>query len=134
MQARRETLTKGKAMTIIELLDQTKERLQVKSDYALAKALQINQARLSAYRKGKENPDPYALTKIALALDLDPLALIAEFEARTEKNATRKGFWENFLRRVGSGLGVVALCCMAAFGSANGTNAGSAFFRPRKFA
>jgi len=121
-------------MTIIELLDQTKERLQVQSDYALAKALEINQARLSAYRKGKENPDPYALTKIALALDLDPLALIAEFEARTEKNATRKGFWENFLRRVGSGLGVLALCCMAAFGSASGTNAGNAFFRPRKFA
>ena len=121
-------------MTIIELLDQTKERLQVKSDYALAKALQINQARLTDYRKGTRHPDPYALTKIALALDLDPLALIAEFEARTEKNATRKGFWENFLRRVSSGLGVLALCCMAAFGSASGTNAGSAFFRPRKFA
>ena len=134
MRTRRETLTKGKAMTIIELLDQTKEKLQARSDYALAKALEIPTQRIADYRKGTRHPDPYALTKIALALDLDPLALIAEFEARTEKNATRKGFWENFLRRAGSGLGVVALCCMAAFGSANGTSAGGAFFRPRKFA
>lgn len=121
-------------MNIIELLDQTKQRLNVKSDYALAKALEIPSQRVSAYRKGKEHPDPYALTKIALALDLDPLALIAEAEARTEKNATRRGFWENFSRRAGSTLGMLALCCMAAFGSVNGENRGGAFFRPRNFA
>lgn len=121
-------------MTIIELLDQTKQRLNVKSDYALAKALGIHQARLTDYRKGTRHPDPYALTKIALALDLDPLALIAEAEARTEKNAVRKGFWENFSRRAGSTLGMLALCCMAAFGSVNGENRGGLFFRPRNFA
>lgn len=120
--------------TITELLDRTKERLNAKSDYALAKSLEINQARITDYRKGTRHPDPYALTKIALALDLDPIALIAEFEARTEKNATRRGFWQNFARRAGSGIGVLALCCMAAFGSANGTSPGGAFFRPRKFA
>lgn len=121
-------------MTIIELLDQSKARLNVKSDYALAKALEIHQARLSAYRKGKERPDPYALTKIALTLDLDPIALIAEFEAQTEKNPARKGFWINFLRRAGSGVGILVLCCMAAFGNTSATSGGSAFFKPRKYA
>lgn len=121
-------------MTIIELLDQSKAKLHVTSDYALAKALEIPKQRLSDFRKGSRHPDPYALTKIALTLDLDPIALIAEFEAQTEKNPARKGFWINFLRRAGSGVGVLVLCCMAVFGNTSATSGGSAFFKPRKYA
>lgn len=120
-------------MNIIELLEQSKTKLKISSDYALAKALEINQARLSDYRNGKANPDPYALVKIALLLDLDPLALIAETEAQTEKNPVRKGFWQNFARRVGSAVGVAVLCCMASFGSVSANNGGG-FSRFREYA
>lgn len=120
-------------MNIIELLEQSKTKLGVSSDYALAKRLEINQARLTDYRKGTRHPDPYALVKIALLLDLDPLVLIAEAEAQTEKNPVRKGFWQNFARRVGSLAAVAVLCCTASFGS-GAASTGGGFSRFREYA
>lgn len=121
-------------MNIVELLDKSKTKLGVNSDYALAKALEIHQARLSAYRKGVEHPDPYALVKIAMLLDLDPLALIAEAEEQSEKNPARKAFWGNFARRATSKLAVLALCCMALFGNEAAHSEKGAFFKRRYFA
>ncbi len=120
-------------MNIIELLDQSKTKLGVSSDYALAKKLEMNQGDITGYRKGTRYPTPYALVKIALLLDLDPLALIAEAEAQTEKNPQRKGFWQNFARRVGSLAAVAVLCFTASFGSES-ANTGGGFSRFRKYA
>lgn len=120
-------------MNIIELLEQSKTKLGITSDYALAKELELNSGWISDYRNGKRHPTPYALVKIALLLDLDPLALIAEAEAQTEKNPVRKGFWQNFARRVGAAAGVLALCCIAAFGSVSANNGGG-FSRSREYA
>ena len=117
-------------MNIIELLEQSKTKLGVSSDYALAKGLEMPTQRIADYRKGTRHPDPYALVKIALLLDLDPLTLIAEAEAQTEKNPVRKGFWQNFVRRVGSLAAVAVLCCTAIFGSVSaGTGGGFSRFR-----
>jgi hypothetical protein len=120
-------------MNIVDLLEQSKAKLKVSSDYALAKQLEMNSGDITGFRKGARRPTPYALVKIALLLDLDPLALIAEAEAQSEKNPARKGFWENFARRVGTAAGIVAVFCMANFGSVCAEH-GSAFSRCRKFA
>lgn len=120
-------------MNIIELLEQSKTKLNITSDYALAKALEVPRQRIADYQNGKRHPDPYALVKIALLLDLDPLALIAEAEAQTEKNPQRKGFWENFARRVGSAAAVLVLCFTATFGNVSAIHGGG-FSRSRRYA
>lgn len=83
---------------IAALLDQIKMEQGIKSNYALAKLLEINEARIGNYYKGIVKPDDYAITRVALMLHMEPIHLIAEIRAEDEKNATKKEFWRNFLR------------------------------------
>jgi len=83
---------------ITELLDLIKEQQGLTSNYALAKLLQINEGRISEYYKGIGKPDDYAITRVALTLQMEPIHLLAEIRAEDEKNPTKRGFWINFLR------------------------------------
>lgn len=80
-------------MNTLELIEQTKTKLGIESDYALAKKLEIPDARISDYRHGKRAPDNYAIAKFAKALEIDPWSLVKELEAQTEKNPAKKEFW-----------------------------------------
>lgn len=77
---------------IAALLDQIKMEQGIKSNYALAKLLKINEARIGNYYKGIVKPDDYAITRVALMLHMEPIHLIAEIRAEDEKNATKKEF------------------------------------------
>lgn len=83
-----------------ELLLECKIKLNKSSDYALAKELDIDRARIADFMSGKRTPDSYAAVKIALCLGRDPAEIIAEIEADTVKNPQRKAFWVDFLQRV----------------------------------
>lgn len=116
-----------------ELLLECKIKLGVKTDYKLAQALEIHNGRISAYMNGKEVPDAYACVRMALILGRDPAQVIAEIEADTEKNATRREFWADFAQRAkrAAKLGTLALFFMASLlGSISGHREG-AFFRRR---
>lgn len=80
-----------------ELMDALKAKIGIDSDYALAKKLGVNQARISAYRHGKEKPDFYICVKAGIFLNLDPVKIAAEIELEKEKNEERRGFWRDFL-------------------------------------
>lgn len=80
-----------------ELMDALKEKIGITSDYALAKKLGVNQARISAYRHGKEKADFYICVKAGIFLNLDPAKIAAEIELEKEKNEERRGFWRDFL-------------------------------------
>lgn len=80
-----------------ELMDALKAKIGIESDYALAKKLGVNQARISAYRHGKEKPDFYICVKAGIFLNLDPVKIAAEIELEKEKNEERRGFWRDFL-------------------------------------
>lgn len=80
-----------------ELLMECKIKLGIKSDYALAKEMEIDRARMSDYMNEKRTPDNFACMRIAQILRRDPITVIAEIEADTCKNETRRAFWINFL-------------------------------------
>ncbi len=65
-----------------------------------------------------------------MILGRDPAEVIAEVEADTEKNAKRRAFWADFVRRAkqAARLGTLAALCIATLlaGSANPRKA--AFF------
>lgn len=91
-------------MDMSKVLDEAKEKLGVESDYGLAKKLGIPNPRISEYRSGKATPDAYACARLADALGVDPLALLAQVEAATEKNEARRNYWRAVSERVGAGI------------------------------
>lgn len=100
-----DTITKDKTT---EYLNRVKEKLAISSNYAVAKALEIERQRINDYYRGDRVPDSYACTKIAILLGEDPTLVIAEIQAENEKNAKKKGFWRDFALRVGKLAVVIA--------------------------
>lgn len=95
--------------TVRELLDAAKAAKKVESDYALAKALQINKARISAYYAGKEAPNEFACLKIAEAIgrSYEEVSAIVRIEA--EKDENRRNVWKDYLKRIGGMAASIAL-------------------------
>jgi transcriptional regulator with XRE-family HTH domain len=110
-------------MNAKELLLECKVKLKLESDYGLAKALEMPTSRLSEYMRGKVHPDTYALTRIALTLNRDPISLIAEYEAATEKNPIKKKFWEGFISRASKAGQVCTLALVFGLSLLTGLNA-----------
>lgn len=118
-----------------ELLMECKIKLKIQSDYALAKELKINRARMCEYMLEKRVPDAYAAFKIAICLNKDPARVLAEIEADTEKNKDKKEFWQDFLARAKQATlwGTLALVfTLSLLGGVKNSVEGVAFFR-RKF-
>lgn len=91
-------------MDISKVLDEAKKKLDITSDYELGKRLGISKQRISAYRAGTQIPNAYACAKLADALGIDPLGLLAQVEAATEKNEARRNYWRAVSERVGAGV------------------------------
>lgn len=83
-------------METVEMLDKCKEKLGVSSDYALAKELDIRQARLTSYRKGREHPDVYVCFRMAEILGESPSSIIAQVEAKNAKNESKRLYFNKF--------------------------------------
>jgi len=92
-----------------EYLDKCKITLAIKSDYGLAKALKMHDARISDYYKGKAWPDAYACAQIALALKLDPLEVLADIKSQSAKTEERRVFWAGFIGRTKKAAAVLLL-------------------------
>lgn len=75
------------------LVQQVKDRLGIKTNYALSKALDISEARLSEYSRNLRTPDNYAIARFAKVLGIDPWTLLKQIEAETEKNPQRREWW-----------------------------------------
>lgn len=98
-------------MTPGEYLDRAKEKMGLKSDYALAKRFEVSNGHMPEYRSGKRALSPYLCAKLAITLELDPAEVIADIEAQREKNPKRAEFWRSF--RSHARCLVLAACMLA---------------------
>ena len=111
-------------MNTVEYLNETKKKLGITSDYALAKALGITKQQVSNYQRLHVKPDEYACTRIAVALGADPAKVIAEIAVEWEKNEKKREFWLNFLSRAASQTVItVGLICTSLWWHAPNLNA-----------
>lgn len=94
-----------------EYLDAVKKAMGVTADNELANRFEIHRARICAYRAGKEWPDYYIVTKIAITLNLDPARVLADLESQREKDPKRAEFWKSFLSR--ATLAALLVCTLA---------------------
>lgn len=123
----------------IDRLDQVKNTLSLKSDYQLAKKMEIADARISEYRTGKRNIPLDKVFWIAITLKLDPATVVADLELSRETNDAKREFWQSFLLRARSRaaatLCTLALTCFVICAGAMGAVGGSAgiFGRRRHF-
>lgn len=119
-----------------DYLDAAKKKLNLPSDYALAKKLEIPNGQLPGMRSGKRAiPDCMAF-KLAITLEMDPAQVIADLNEQKEKDPARKAFWQSFLSHARKNVLIacmLALSFSAGLGSGQGAT-GGAFNRRRGFA
>ncbi|NJD23901.1 MAG: hypothetical protein FIB06_00690 [Betaproteobacteria bacterium] len=122
-------------MKAAEYIDAAKERLNVRSDYAIAKKLGIGRNGIPEIRSGKRALPLEAAYHLAIILDKDPAAVIAELQMERETNPQRAEFWRSFLSRAASVLAVIACTLALSFSNTAGTAPAAAGFGRRwKFA
>ena len=87
--------------TTAEYLDDAKTKLNVSSDYALAKALDISRQAISNYRHNQRVFDNFTCMKIAQATEISMATIIADMEMQRETDEKRREAWENYMKRLG---------------------------------
>lgn len=87
--------------TTIEFIDAVKAKHGLVSDYALAKFLGESHQRLSSYRVKRTYLDDLMAVKVAEALEIDPLYVIASVHAERAKKETEKKVWTDILEKLG---------------------------------
>lgn len=95
-------------MYINQILDKTKEKLGLSSDYALAKILSVNKNRIGNYRTGYSKPDEEMCFILAEILEEEPQAIIAAVRLDAEKEPSKIEFWKRQAQKYALGAGVVA--------------------------
>lgn len=83
-------------MITAEYLDKCKEKLNISSTYALAKAWDVSETMLGNYYNGRRSPDDFACFKIAETLNLDPAYVIAQIRAENEKDEKKAEYFRVF--------------------------------------
>jgi len=76
-----------------DYIEEAKIKLDIQSDYGLAKWLGITDSAISHYKTGKRTIDDYTAARIAEALEIDPMEVIAAANAEREKDEKRREFW-----------------------------------------
>lgn len=100
-------------MDMSKVIEAAKKALDVESDYALAKKLEIPNNYIADYRSGKRRPDAYACARLAEVLEMDPFELLAQVEAETEKNEGRRAYWKRVAERMAATSMAAFLVCAA---------------------
>lgn len=100
-------------MNVIQYLDAAKKALGCESDYQLAKVLKCKPSRISNYRTGRNVPDDWIASRIAMALNVNPMKVILDFRVERAERAGRPAEvkkWRGWLKDV-------AACVLVAVGA-----------------
>jgi len=95
-------------MTPENYLDECKRKLNMPSDYQLAKKIDWSTGALCDVRKGKRPIPPIIAYKIGEILGIDGGAVMADLEAQQEKDPKKRAYWKSFLNRAAAATLVIA--------------------------
>ncbi|NUO87677.1 MAG: hypothetical protein HOQ37_16410 [Cupriavidus sp.] len=94
--------------TTLEYLDAVKVKLDLPSDYALAKALCVTRGGVSSYRTGRSYLDDLTAVRVAEILGLNPMEVIAAANLERSKNEDARLVWSGLFDRFAANF--EALC------------------------
>ena len=84
--------------TLENYIDDFKERLKIESDYGVAKELGVARQQMSRIRSGYVAIGREKCFRIATALKIHPLEIIATIEAAKEKNPEIRAVWIKLIK------------------------------------
>jgi len=82
--------------TTRQYLDEAKEKLGLNSNYKMARWLGVTDTAMSQYKTGIRTIDDYTAVKIAEALGVAPLEIIAVANMEREKTDEKRDFWRRY--------------------------------------
>ena len=85
-------------MNTIEYLDAIKKRIGKESDYAVAKALGINESTIAGYRKRGGQMDDEIAAKAAVILGLHPGLVVLDMHRARAKTPTELSIWQEIYK------------------------------------
>jgi len=95
-------LLKGKRKMILdEIIEKAKEKANIKSDYALAKALGIDRRIVSDWKKQKRHPNTQESIQLATLAGIEETTVIACIELEAAKTPQKIQFWKSYLENKG---------------------------------
>ncbi|KVA74089.1 hypothetical protein WM36_17230 [Burkholderia ubonensis] len=95
--------------TTSEWLDAVKARLDLPSDYALAKALDVSRQAISLWRNGHQPLPDEACLKVAEMLDVNPFEVMATVKLERIKDEERRAVWTRALEKFSEGFRTLVL-------------------------
>ena len=97
-------IAKGRTTTMKAAvwIDRVKTAKGIESDYAAAKTLGISRAVVSSYRGAIPTMDEDTAVKVALALDVNPVVILADQAMERSKSEPAKKAWKEVLEKLGA--------------------------------
>jgi 5,10-methylene-tetrahydrofolate dehydrogenase/methenyl tetrahydrofolate cyclohydrolase len=83
-----------------KLLNEAKQKANLKSDYALANEIGIEKQLVSGFRHKKSLPGDFAKARIAELTNRTLIEITALIGVENEKNKLRKEYWERILKKL----------------------------------
>lgn len=120
-----------------EYLDAAKARLNIQSDYELAKRFAVGRSVISMVRNGERSVPLDVAFRVAIVLELDPAQVVADLEGQQKKNPTKRDFWTGFISRAAMLLMAVTCTLAWSFSAISGSAENALFgrrLRPENFA
>ena len=99
--------------TTIEFMLAVQKKENLKTPYAIAKFLGISPTSLYRYMDGSQTMDDYTSLKVAKALGLDPMGVIAAANAERAKTEEEKKDWTEIVKKVGGRAAAILLTTAA---------------------
>lgn len=87
-------------LTFLSVVDQIKNRHDLKSDYAVCKMFGLSPQNFSNWRSGRSHPDEKMCQILAEAAGIDPLVLAASMQAQRSKTDEARSLWEMVAERL----------------------------------
>lgn len=78
-----------------EYLDAVQRHCKLPSDYAIAKVFRLSRSSLSLHRTNRGTFDDSTALKVAQALEINPLLVVADMQALRAKSPDLEAFWRS---------------------------------------
>lgn len=90
-----------------EYLDEVRRCLNLPSDYALQKPLELSKGQISNYRTGRDNLSNRIAVKVAKLTKKDPLQVIAEVNLEKETDPETRAVWQLLIDKISKGFEIL---------------------------
>lgn len=87
-------------LTFLTVVDQIKNRHDLKSDYAVCKTFGLSPQNFSNWRSGRSHPDEKMCGILAEAAGIDPLVLAASMQSQRSKTEEARSLWAMVAERL----------------------------------